>query len=233
LFEDLLEIAGDRKRAIILKSNAYSNNFIKRFGDWTEDKGEPLTENVEKFLGFQKTPHIQFTSLQKVNPNAVFGDDLSSALESGQTVSSKDLVSSMLTLNQFGNNSKLAEILSKHDIPVMYGETDLDILAVTVTDKNGGSYIVINKEALGNVSSGYLATAILHEVVHAITVDAINNPVTEEQKALASANKNAFELLNKVFNRSIYSRSNFDQGFYALSNEKEFAAIFMTDENVR
>lgn len=124
-------------------------------------------------------------------------------------------------------------MLSKHDIPVMYGETDLDILAVTVTDKNGGSYIVINKEALGNVSSGYLATAILHEVIHAITVDAINNPVTDEQKALASANKNAFELLNKVFNRSVYSRSNFDQGFYALSNEKEFAAIFMTDENVR
>ena len=373
LFEDLLEIAGDRKNAIILKSNVYSDNFINWFGDWIEDRknsskvvddnGEPLivrhytnNENLEEFstefdnyfsqtggtknaifftldnvvpgsednfltsrksklscylnireldshngtkedlhksgtsyrevvnksaernsktggivfTGFddnkkenqtifvihdanqvksvtnegsfskesnkinaQKTPHIQFDSLQKVNPNDVFGDDLSSALESGQTVSSMDIVSSMLNNDLFGTNTDLAKILSKHDVPIMYGETDLDILAVTVTDKNGGSYIVINKEALGNVSSGYLATAILHEVIHAITVDAINNPVTDEQKALASTNKNAFELLNKVFNRSIYSRSNFDQGFYALSNEKEFAAIFMTDENVR
>ena len=373
LFEDLLEIAGDRKSAMILKSNVYSDNFINWFGDWIEDRknsskvvddnGEPLivrhytnNENLEEFstefdnyfsqtggtknaifftldnvvpgsednfltsrksklscylnireldshngtkedlhkagtsyrevvnksaernsktsgivfTGFddnkkenqtifvihdanqvksvtnegsfskesnkinaQKTPHIQFDSLQKVNPNDVFGDDLSSALESGQTVSSMDIVNSMLNNDLFGTNTDLAKILGKHDVPVMYGETELDILAVTVTENNGGSYIVINKNALTNVSTWYAAQTILHEIIHAITVDAINNPKTQAQKELAKVSEKAFTTLNKIFDSHTYSRANFDQGFYALSNQKEFAAIFMSDEDVR
>ena len=358
LFEDLLEIAGDRKSAMILKSNVYSDNFINWFGDWIEDRknsskvvddnGEPLivrhytnNENLEEFstefdnyfsqtggtknaifftldnvvpgsednfltsrksklscylnireldshngtkedlhkagtsyrevvnksaernsktsgivfTGFddnkkenqtifvihdanqvksvtnegsfskesnkinaQKTPHIQFDSLQKVNPNDVFGDDLSSALESGQTVSSMDIVNSMLNNDLFGTNTDLAKILGKHDVPVMYGETELDILAVTVTENNGGSYIVINKNALTNVSTWYAAQTILHEIIHAITVDAINNPKTQAQKELAKVSEKAFTTLNKIFDSHTYSRANFDQGFYALSN---------------
>ena len=139
----------------------------------------------------------------------------------------------MLNNDLFGTNTDLAKILSKHDVPVMYGETELDILAVTVTENNGGSYIVINKNALANVSTWYAAQTILHEIIHAITVDAINNPKTQAQKELAKVSEKAFTTLNKIFDRHTYSRANFDQGFYALSNQKEFAAIFMSDEDVR
>ena len=43
LFSDLLELTGDRKRAIRAKSEAYSNRFISEFGNWIDTK----TSNVD------------------------------------------------------------------------------------------------------------------------------------------------------------------------------------------
>lgn len=206
---------------------AYNSNQIKSA---VNNNGNFST--TDNNINAQKTPIINFTFLQKFNDVETFGKDLSSRLSNGETASSKDIVSTMLNADIFEQNTSLAQILQNHDIPVMYGETDFGILAVTVT-KDGGSYVVINKNALNNVSRRYFATTILHEIIHAVTVDAVNNPKTAEDYALQKASGYAFNILNKIFKESTYNRYNFDQGFYALSNEREFAAIFMTDEHVR
>lgn len=185
----------------------------------------------EKSILAQKT--VTYNFLHNTTSEEAFGKENKKALESGNSVSSSSIVEHMLNNDMFGYNTELANIIQKHDIPVSYGETDLDILAVTVTDKNGESVVVINKNAISSVSIDYLSTAILHEIIHAITTNAINNPKTSEEKILQNYNHKAFEILNRIFKDYKYSRHNFDQGFYALSNENEFSAIFMTDQNVR
>lgn len=60
LFEDLLEIAGDRKNAIILKSNVYSDNFINWFGDWMNDPenaSKIVDKNGEPLIVYHGTKH--------------------------------------------------------------------------------------------------------------------------------------------------------------------------------
>jgi hypothetical protein len=56
-----------------------------------------------------------------------------------------------------------------------------------------GSVIFINPEELSQVSRGYAGTALMHEIVHAITVDIINNPVTEEDKAFVESNRRVWQ----------------------------------------
>jgi len=70
-------------------------------------------------------------------------------------------------------------------------------------------------------------------MVHAVSVNAIDSPQTKEQKAFVKANKNIFNTLKKAFKGREYLFNNTEYGLYALTNEKEFAAEFMTDDSVR
>lgn len=79
-------------------------------------------------------------------------------------------------------NVFLGQVLSNHDIPVRFQHLQIGTLMTTVSDENGGSVILIDPEKIEDVSNEYLADKLLHETVHAITVGAINNPKTEEEK---------------------------------------------------
>ena len=78
------------------------------------------------------------------------------------------------------DNISLAKILQRHDIPIKLDESIGSFtLASTVTDKvTGNSIILLNPLLINQVTKGYLSEAILHEVIHAVTVNAINNPST-------------------------------------------------------
>ena len=58
----------------------------------------------------------------------------------------------------------------------------------TYTDKNGRSVIVINPSVMDKVTFSYFNEAFLHEMIHAVTVDIINNPVTAEDFAFVKKN---------------------------------------------
>lgn len=163
-----------------------------------------------------------------------FGQDLSQQLMNGETVSSKSLMQSMLSRGIFHSvDRSLARALSAHDIPVRIGyDMKNGELAKIMTDGKG-SVIFINSEELSQVSRGYAGTALMHEIVHAITVDIINNPVTEEDKAFVESNRRVWQqICKKIKHLDVYSRDVAD-GLYALSSEKEFAAVFASDPSVR
>jgi hypothetical protein len=133
-----------------------------------------------------------------------------------------------------GHNRILAEILQRHNIPMKIDNSlGIGTLAETATDNKGNAVILINGNLLSGVSKSFLGTTILHETIHAVTVNAIDNPQTKEQKSFVKANKNIFKTLKKAFKGREYLFNNIEYGLYALTNEKEFAAEFMTDESVR
>ena len=173
--------------------------------------------------------------LQPATPISTFGSDIVQRLLNGEVVSSKDLLNGMLSTNSISDvNVSLCNLLAKHDIPVVLDKSiKRNVLAETITDKNGGSIITINSTLLSNVSKHYAGITIMHEIIHAVTVDAINNPKTEEEKRFARANSKAFKQFRKMFSDTPSVFNNMYNATYALNNEKEFASVFITDPKVR
>jgi hypothetical protein len=130
----------------------------------------------------------------------------------------------------FGHNRFLSEILSRHSIPVKFGKLERGNIAETITH-NGTSLIIIDKEQSKGVTQEYATTMILHEIIHAITVDALNNPQTSEEIKFKRDIQKMLDSAQSLFSKS--RKLDVDDLAYALSNEKEFAAMFVTDESIR
>lgn len=86
---------------------------------------------------------------------------------------------------------------------------------------------------VGKASNRLTADTFLHEVVHALTVNAFNNPVSKEDKNLVSSTRELHKIMDKLYPREIYDRSNRESGMYALTNPKEFIAEFISNKHTR
>lgn len=165
-----------------------------------------------------------------------FDFDVMSRLTVGEQISSNELIDSFIINGSLSlSNTNLAQILKRHNIPV---KLDASIgtltLATTVTDKSSGeSIILLNPSLINQVTKGYLGEAILHEVIHAVTVNAINKPSNAIEEKFAKLNKKVFDKLSSFIPAGSALLNDVDLGTYALTNEKEFAAVFITDDVAR
>jgi hypothetical protein len=78
-----------------------------------------------------------------------------------------------------------------------------------------------------------LADTYLHEIIHAITTDPINNAKTKEDIKFRDQNRKVFNIFNKLFPKELFSRMDMSGLYYCLENEKEFASEFATRQDVR
>jgi len=120
-------------------------------------------------------------------------------------------------------------LLSRHDIPVKLEVLPSGKLMACRTYEDGSVVIIVNPNHSSRVSNRRLSDSLLHEVIHALTVQAINNPKTEEERKFAARNRDMFRTFDKLFPAEIFSRNDMDTGYYILKDEKEFAAVFATD----
>lgn len=239
LFQDLLKLTnGDRAKAILLKSRIYSQKYLsefqktKKIGENADINGEPTLENVVKIKNKKKSIPAEFA---KGDIENITSTDTLDLLSNGDAVSSDVLIQGFIEKGVVTNdNLTLANILQKHNIPVIVDNNmSNDKIADTITDKDGNSIITINPSVMRSVTSQYATKAILHEVIHAVTVDAIDNPVTSADFKFANATKKTFNTFRKLAQKNEMLFSDVDSGLYAFSNEREFASVFITDKNVR
>ena len=78
-----------------------------------------------------------------------------------------------------------------------------------------------------------MADTYLHEIIHAITTDTINNAKTKEDIKFRDQNRKVFNIFNKLFPKELFSRMDMSGLYYCLENEKEFASEFATRQDVR
>lgn len=181
---------------------------------------------------------IAFLNAENMLSNAAFENildpNIAASLLDGNLVSSQDVIQSMLNNSAFDKSIEdLANVLQKHDILIKVDNSlGIGTLAATATNK-GQSIVLLNADLLKNVSKKYAGITILHEIIHAVTINAIDNPTTKEQKSFVKANKKVLSTLRKAFKGRESLLNNSEYGAYALTNEKEFAAVFITDEQVR
>lgn len=165
---------------------------------------------------------------------SVFGINGFERLVQGEAVSSSEILSHVINTKLLSPSNKVfAEIIQHHDIPVRLGELEDDTIASIYYDNQGQMFITVNSNLIGNVSNRLFADSILHEVIHAVTINAIDNPSTEVESKFARQNKKVFDIFSKALPESEYDRSRVDEGFYILYDEKEFAAVFASDPNAR
>lgn len=233
LFRDLLDMyKGNRSSAIRVKSKIYSQKFLKDFENKSDKKldinGEPFIQNVVNTEKINESiPDVFF----RCSVEDVFGE----GLEEINDVTSDKVMSAILQLGMLNNSdTRLAMALSGHRIPVIIDRTmSNNKIAETITDEDGNSVIIVNPNVINNVTRQYAATALMHEIVHAITVTAIDKPSTKAELNFARLNKKVFNRFKNLLPQSVSLLSDIYSGLYAFSNEKEFSAMFITDSAVR
>lgn len=193
----------------------------------------PNTDNI--YYSIRQNIDVDDANIiRSTNITDSFGQQLTAKLLNGETVSSRDLMSAMLSNGIFHKtNTDLANVLSKHDIPVRLGYSmSVGELAETITD-GGGSVILINPNELQQISRGYFGTTMMHEIIHAVTVDIINHPKTAEDRAFVEQNRKVFNRMSSLFRKDGAIKFDVLSGMHCLDNEKEFAAYFASDPAIR
>lgn len=132
-----------------------------------------------------------------------------------------------------GSFKPFAEILSRHDIPIVMAEDDTAAFMSTYVDKNDGVVISINSKILDNVSTGFAAQKLMHEVIHALTVNALTEGSQTFDKELNKATEKLFSIYNKAFPKERFSRNNYIDGYNGLRDKYEFVSEFLTNQDFR
>lgn len=196
---------------------------VENLGTWNPKTGNiynapQITEIAEPFQAMSLSDTFEQDTLQR--------------LLNGDTVSSHELVNQMMAKEGIfiGRFFDLAQVLSRHDVPVRLSSVDLGygIPASTVAENNGGRVILINKEEIARYTKQGFGEVFLHEMVHAITLQALVSPKTTIEKIFRRKANVVFDSLSKVFEKLPYGIPQ-----YGLSSVEEFVAVFATDYEAR
>ena len=126
-----------------------------------------------------------------------------------------------------------AEVLARHNIPIIISEENSNNLMSTFVDNNGGVVISINPKVLRHVSTGFAAEKLMHEVVHALTTEGLREDSPIFDRKLNRITEKLFNLYNKQFPSERFSRNDYTNGYNGLQDKYEFVAEFLTNQSFR
>lgn len=232
LFKDLVDYySGNREKALQTKGKTYLQQFKDTYltDNQLDENGEPTIQSL-KLPKQQSVEHVEVfdKSLQKlteqVDQSKFFGV-YSEKLNNGEFVSSKDIVRHLLDNGYIPKDlDLLSQLLSVHDIPVMYDPDQKDDMTTHVT-KKGEIIISINPNAIKNTSNDYVSRTFFHELVHALTVKELNNPNSKIGKDIRAL----YEKLKSHYTQYLDPASR----LYGLRDINEFVAEFLTNDQFK
>ena len=232
LFKDLVDYySGNREKALQTKGKTYLQQFKDTYltKDQLDENGEPTIQSL-KLPKRESTENVELfdKSLQRlteqVDQGKFFGV-YSEKLNNGEFVSSKDIVRHLLDNGYIPKDlDLLSQLLSVHDIPVMY-DTDQKEDMTTYITKKGEIIISINPNAIKNTSNNYVSRTFFHELVHALTVRELNNPNSKIGKNIRAL----YDKLKAHYTQYLDPNSR----LYGLRDINEFVAEFLTNDQFK
>ena len=126
-----------------------------------------------------------------------------------------------------------AEVLARHDIPIIISEENSNNLMSTFVDNKGAVVISINPKVLRHVSTGFAAEKLMHEVVHALTTEGLREDSPIFDRKLNRITEKLFNLYSKQFPSERFSRNDYTNGYNGLQDKYEFVAEFLTNQSFR
>lgn len=193
-----------------------------------DQNGEPISEyqKIQSELNAAAVINEEIglrNQLNRADPISQLGSEILS----GKTVSTKTVLGNMMSAGSINPiDIGLANMLIQHDIPIRIQKLEPTILGTTIIDENGGSVIILNKSLIDKVSSGMLATAVLHEMLHSITVPALLAPQSHIDRQLSKNTSVVYTKMKKIAGVLADNHQMFD-------DKQEFLSVFMTDKNER
>lgn len=233
VFIERYDREGDNHGAVPTKQWVVKNpnqiKHIDNLGDWN-----PEDDNIYRMEGEIKEKKLKYSpELAKAGVQSTFGS-IADRLINNQSVQSSEVFERLLSIGALtGLEKNLAKVLKLHNVPVRLVSLPNLVLATTYTDENGNSVIAIDPDIIPQVSNKFVATLLMHEMIHVLTVDALNNPSTEQSKNLKRINSEVYSKFSKLLPNNKFNRNNITDGYYVLNSEKEFVAVFMSDKNAR
>lgn len=178
-------------------------------------------------------PNSQEYKQQSVILEEFFGDMLNT-LFNGGSVSTQQLIQHLLDTGSFAEfNVVLAEALKNHDIQIVFQTLERG-KPMSATEYEAGKIVIeIDPEQIIYYSQEQASEYVLHEVVHGVSIQALNNPTTIEEKAFQEATNKVYDIFDKLMPENLWDRSSMESGAYILSDKYEFAAVFATDDNAK
>ena len=201
---------------------------IRHFNIPLDQNGEPAFQsNANKTDSFGER-------FDNAYPESLFGKDINKRLMDGESVPSNEILDILLQKNTMSDvNVGLAQALYQYNVPVKFEAIDDPGALMEFKIEGGERYIAIDAYKMTLVSKLYASDAFLHEIIHHVVEDTLYNPRTQAQREFRDLNKKLYDLFDKRFPKSQYDRSNTRAGYYALTDEYEFAAEFATNKQTR
>lgn len=183
---------------------------------------------------FKKQKHEEVkkkTNTQDVLTNLFSNDNSDIFLKSNNT---QQLLQQLINDSYIAAPFKpFAEILTRHNIPIIISEENSNNLMSTFVDNKGGVIISINPKVLKHVSTGFAAEKLMHEVVHALTTEGLREDSPIFDRKLNRITEKLFNLYNKQFPSERFSRNDYTNGYNGLQDKYEFVAEFLTNQSFR
>lgn len=214
---------------------ATDSNQVKSATDNIRNSNIQLDQNGEPALQSNASKTDYFgEKFDNASPESLFGKDINKRLMDGESVPSSEILDVIIQKNTMSDaNVYLAQALYQYNIPVKFEAIDDPGALMEFKIEGSERYIAIDAYKMTFVSKCYASDAFLHEIIHHITEDTLYNPRTQAQREFRDLNKKLFDLFNARFPESQYDRSNARAGYYAFTDEYEFAAEFATNKQTR
>ena len=186
-------------------------------------------DNIEKRI----TDDMEWSdgNTQDVLTNLFSNDNIDIFLKGNNT---QQLLQQLINDSYIADPFKpFAEVLARHNIPIIISEENSNNLMSTFVDNNGGVVISINPKVLRHVSTGFAAEKLMHEVVHALTTEGLREDSPIFDRKLNRITEKLFNLYSKQFPSERFSRNDYTNGYNGLQDKYEFVAEFLTNQSFR
>ena len=186
-------------------------------------------DNIEKRI----TDDMEWSdgNTQDVLTNLFSNDNIDIFLKGNNT---QQLLQQLINDSYIADPFKpFAEVLARHNIPIIISEENSNNLMSTFVDNYGGVVILINPKVLRDVSTGFAAEKLMHEVVHALTTEGLREDSPIFDRKLNRITEKLFNLYSKQFPSERFSRNDYTNGYNGLQDKYEFVAEFLTNQSFR
>lgn len=216
----------------VIAVNKSENNTIE-YVAWDSNQIKSATANIGTFSPENANIYYLQTSenTQDVLTNLFSNDNSDIFLKSNNT---QQLLQQLINDSYIAAPFKpFAEILTRHNIPIIISEENSNNLMSTFVDNDGGVIISINPKVLKHVSTGFAAEKLMHEVVHTLTTEGLREDSPIFDRKLNRITEKLFNLYNKQFPSERFSRNDYTNGYNGLQDKYEFVAEFLTNQSFR
>lgn len=219
-----IELTSEQSNTILLNKKDLSENESDNNESIFNEK---IVENTSTVNNYFNTNKKLLFGNENTNKSFTAQDVLNNIIESDITLSKAGTELVLKAMSLLKNANTRVKVISQERFDQLTKDTQGDGVAVMAYNYDLGNNIYITEKSLRMFKPELIIESFIHEVAHNISIKALINPETYQEKEFHDFIKKAFEqykFLAKKLN---------DAKSYGFTNEKEFVAEIYSNAQFR